>query len=99
MFAMLSWPPLTKRYSMVLPEGSASSLLINATHAWLFATDSPPVRVSPGATVFHSQWSESGGCSPYPAPGYTVSGVPWGGFWMKKQGDLYAVFKRPFYTE
>jgi len=99
MFAMLSWPPLVKRYSMVLPEGSASSLLINATHAWLFVTDWPPARVNPGATVFHSQWGESGACVPYPAPGYTVTGVPWGGFWMHKAGDLYAMFKRPFYSE
>jgi hypothetical protein len=99
MFAMLSWPPLVKRYSMVLPAGNPSTLLIAATHAWLFVTDPLPARVSPGATVFHSQWGESGACIPYPAPGYTVSGTPFGGFWMKRVGDLYTVFKRPFYTE
>lgn len=99
MFAMLSWPPLVKRYSMVLLEGSASTLLINATHAWLFATGSLPARVNPGAMVFHSQWGDSGACIPYPAPGYVVAGTPFGGFWMHRVGDLYARFKRPYYSK
>jgi hypothetical protein len=99
MFAMLSWPPLVKRYSMVLLEGNASTLLVNATHAWLFVTDLPPARLNPGAMVFHSQWGESGTCVPYPAPGYVVSGTPFGGFWMHRIQDLYAAFKRPYYSE
>ena len=99
MFAMLSWPPLMKRYGMVLLSGSASSLLVDASSAWLWVTDPLPSRVSPGGTVFHSQWSESGTCSPYPAPGYVVAGTPIGGYWMKKVEDLYKKFKRPYYVE
>jgi hypothetical protein len=98
MFAMLWVPPLTKRYAMVLPVGPASTLYTNATNAWLWVTDYPPARVSPGATVFHSQWTESGNCQPFAPPGYTVTGTPLGGFWMKKVEDLYAKFKRPFYS-
>jgi len=99
LFAMLSWPPLTKRYAMVLLTGSGSSLMISATNAWLFVTGPHPARVNPGPTVFHSQWGESGACVPYPAPGYTVTGTPFGGFWMKRVEDLYAKFKRPYYSE
>jgi hypothetical protein len=99
MFAMLSWPPLLKRYGMVLLEGSTGSLLVDATKAWLWVTDPLPQRVSPGGTVFHSQWSEQGTCSPYPAPGYVVSGTPIGGYWMTKSEDLYKRFKRPYYSE
>lgn len=100
MFAMLGWPPMMKRYAMVLPVAVPPAYPnYGATSAWLFATDPLPVRVSPGATVFLSQWGESGACVPYPAPGYVVSGSPFGGFWMKRVEDLYAKFKRPFYVE
>jgi hypothetical protein len=99
LFAMLSWPPLTKRYAMVLPAGNPSTLMINATNAWLFVTGPHPMRTNPGATVFHSQWGEQGACVPYPAPGYTVTGSPAGGYWMKRVEDLYAKFKRPYYSQ
>ena len=100
MFVMLQYPTLTKRYAMVLPEGpNPSTLAFNATHAWLFATDHLPARVSPGSTVFHSQWGDQGACVPYPAPGYTVTGTPMGGFWLHKVEDIYAKYKRPFYSE
>jgi hypothetical protein len=99
MFAMISWPPLAKRYAMVTLVGSGGSLYINATNAWLWVTDPLPSRVVPPAgTVFHSQWNESGGCSPWPTPaGYTVT--PPGGFWTHRVEDLYAKFKRPFYVD
>lgn len=100
MFAMLGWPPLMKRYAMVLPVASApGSVGFGATNAWLWATDSPPTRTHPGATVFRSQWGESGACVPYPPPGYTVAPSPFGGFWMKRVEDLYAKYKRPYYAE
>jgi len=99
MFAMLAWPPLTKRYSMILPVGNPSTLGIAATNAWLWVTDPLPARVSPGATVFHSQWGEQGACVPYPAPGYTVTGTPFGGFWMHRVEDLFAKFTRPFWSQ
>ncbi len=99
MFAMLSWPPLMKRYAMVLPVGSAGSLMINATNAWLWVTDPLPPRVSPGATVFHSQWGDGGACVPYAAPGYTVAPGPFGGYWMHRVEDLYVKYKRPFWSE
>lgn len=99
MFAMLASPPLTKRYAMVLLAGNPSTLYVNATNAWLFVTGPHPMRANPGATVFHSQWGDSGACSPYPAPGYTVTGTPVGGYWMKRVEDLYAKFKRPFYSQ
>lgn len=100
MFAMIYWPPLSKRYAMVLPAGPNPSLInVSATNAWLFVSDHLPARVSPGATVFHSQWGDQGACVPYPAPGYTVTGTPMGGFWLHKVEDLYAKFKRPYYSE
>lgn len=100
MFAQLSWPPLMKRYSMVLPVApTPAEVGFNATKAWLFVTDPLPVRTSPGATVFHSQWGEGGACVPYPAPGYTVAPGPFGGYWMHRVEDLYAKYKRPFYAE
>ena len=99
MFAMLGWPPLMKRYAMVLPVGSPSSLLTNATSAWLWVTDPLPARANPGATVFWSQWGEQGACVPYPPPGYTVAPTPMGGYWMHRVEDLYAKFKRPYYSE
>ncbi len=95
MFAMLHWPPLMKRYAMVLPVGAHFA----PTNAWLWVTDPLPSRVSPGATVFHSQWGESGACVPYPPPGYTVSPSPFGGYWMKRVEDLLAKYKRPFYSK
>ena len=96
MMAVIAWPPLAKRYAMVLLEGSGGSLLWSANKAWLWATDPLPQRVITGpGTVFHSQWTESGACAPWPAPGYTMTGMP-GGFWMHRVEDLYAKFKRPF---
>jgi hypothetical protein len=100
MFAMLGWPPMMKRYAMVLPVASSpGSVGFGATSAWLWVTDPLPVRVSPGATVFHSQWGDTGACVPYPAPGYVVMPSPFGGFPMKRVEDLYAKFKRPYYVE
>lgn len=99
LFVIVHWPPLMKRYAMVLPVGSSPSTVHFApTNAWLFVTDPFPSRVDPGATVFHSQWGESGACVPYPPPGYTVMGSPFGGFWMKRVEDLLAKYKRPFYS-
>lgn len=100
MFAMLGWPPLMKRYAMVLPVASSpGSVGFGATNAWLWVTDPLPARVSPGATVFWSQWGDTGACVPYPPPGYTVAPSPFGGFWMKRYEDLYAKYKRPYYAE
>ena len=99
MFAMLAWPPLMKRYAMVLPAGNPSTVNIWPTQGWLFATGPLPLRVDPGATVFHSQWTESGACAPYPAPGYTVQGNPFGGYWMHRVEEVYAKFKRPYYSQ
>jgi hypothetical protein len=43
--------------------------MTNAQTAWLWVTDPLPTRVIPGVgTVFHSQWSDSNTCSPYPPP-------------------------------
>ena len=86
-------------YAMVLPVGAAGTVHYAPTNAWLWVTDPLPSRVSPGATVFHSQWGESGACVPYPAPGYTVSPSPFGGYWMKRVEDLLAKYKRPFYSK
>ena len=97
MFAVLSWPPLAKRYAMVLLQGS--NPYTSATNAWLFVTDPLPSRVITGAgTVFHSQWGDSSTCQPYPAPGYTMGYAP-GGYWMHRVEDLYVKFKRPFYVD
>ena len=96
MFVMLQSPPLTKRYGMVLSAGNASTVYYAPTQAWLFATDPLPARVSPGATVFNSQWADPA-CVPYPAPGYTVMGNPLGGYWMHRVEELYAKYTRPFY--
>jgi hypothetical protein len=55
-----------------------------------------PTRTVPApGTVYHSQWTESGACSPYPAPGYTYAGG-FGGYRMHRIQDLYAKFTRPF---
>jgi len=96
MFVMLSLPPLSKRYGMVLSSGNPSTVYYEPTTAWLFATDPLPARVNPGATVFHSQWADPA-CVPYPAPGYTVTGTSLGGYWMHPVEQLYAKYKRPFY--
>jgi hypothetical protein len=97
MFAMIYQPPLAKRYSMVINEGWPPGP--GTTHAWLWVTDSAPVRQFPPAgTVFHSQWDNLS-CSPYPAPGYTInpaSGV--GGFPMHRVEDLLAKYTRPFFV-
>jgi hypothetical protein len=96
-YAMISNPPLTKRYAMVLPVGSPG---YGATQAWLWVTDPTPSRVNPPAgTVFHSQWGDTGSCSPYPAPGYTFAPSPFGLFVVHKVEDLYTKFTRPFYVE
>jgi hypothetical protein len=100
MFAQLGWPPMMKRYSMVLPVAAGGGFVnYAATQAWLWATDPLPVRTSPGATVFLAQWGDGGSCVPYPAPGYTVAPSPFGGYWMKRVEDLYAKYKRPYYVE
>ncbi len=97
MFAMLSWPPLAKRYAMVLLSGWPPQ--VAATHAWLWVTDALQPRVFPPAgTVFHSTWSDGNTCAAIPAPGFTVStasGV--GGFPMHRVEDLMAKYTRPFY--
>ena len=98
MFAMLSATPLTKRYGMVLSTGNASTVYFAPVKGWLFATDPLPARVNPGATVFHSQWADPA-CSPYPAPGYVVTGNPLGGYWMHRVEELYAKYTRPFYMK
>ena len=97
-YAMISNPPLMKRYAMVLPVGSPGQF--GATQAWLWVTDPLPSRVNPPpGTVFHSQWGDTGSCSPYPAPGYTFAPSPFGLFVVHKVEDLYAKFTRPFYLE
>ena len=98
MFAMLSWPPLMKRYAMVLSAGPAGTVHFAPTNAWLWVTDALPSRVSPGATVFQAQWGDNGACVPYPPPGYTVTPSPFGGYWMNRVEDLLAKYKRPFYS-
>jgi hypothetical protein len=100
MFVQLGWPPLMKRYAMVLPVApNPGAVGYGATKAWLWVTDPLPSRVSPGATVFLAQWGDGGSCVPYPAPGYTVAPSPFGGYWMKRVEDLYAKYKRPYYGE
>lgn len=99
MMALLSSPPLAKRYAMVLPAGLGGTINIAATNAWLFVSDPLPSRMNPPGTVFHSQWSESGACQPIAAPGLTLPPGPWGGFWMTRVEDLVAKFKRPYYAE
>jgi hypothetical protein len=89
-------PPLMKRYIAVLPEGGAG-WPFQQTHAWLYATDPLPTRVSPGATVFHSQWDSGNTCTQYPAPGQTFPPNQFG-YWAKRIEDLYAKFKRPFFV-
>jgi hypothetical protein len=98
MFVQLHWPPLMKRYAMVLRAGPPGTVHFYPTNAWLWVTDAFPSRVHPGATVFHSQWGDNGACVPYPAPGYTVAPSPFGGYWMKRVEDLLAKYKRPFYS-
>jgi len=99
MFAMLYWPPLMKRYAMVLPTGDQGNVYSWPTTGWLWATDPLPLPANPGGTVFHSQWTESGTCSQYPPPGYTVQGTSFGGYWMHRVEELYAKFKRPFWSQ
>src|SRR3954451_18304107 len=96
-YAMIYNPPLMKRYAMVLPLGSPG---FGWTQAWLWVTDATPSRVTPPAgTVFHSQWGDTGSCSPYPAPGYTFAPSPMGLFVVHKVEDLYTKFTRPFYVQ
>ncbi len=98
MFAVIGWPPLAKRYAMVLLQGS-NNPYTSATNAWLWVTAPLPARIIPGAgTVFHSQWYDNQTCQAYPAPGYTMNYAP-GGYWMTRVEDLYAKFKRPFYLD
>ena len=97
-YAMIYNPPLTKRYAMVLPVGSPGQF--GATQAWLWVTDPLPSRVNPPAgTIFHSQWGDTGACSPYPAPAYTFAPSPFGLFVVHKVEDLYTKFTRPFYVQ
>ena len=73
-------PQLTKRQAVILPKGIYPTW--NATEAWLFVSDPFPTPTTGTiATVFHSQW-DNGACSPYPAPGFTYSGMIFGGVWM-----------------
>ena len=98
LFATIAWPPLAKRYAMVLLEGGGSYPTVTATHAWLWVTDPLPTRAFPSSTVFHSQWYDNQTCQNYPAPGFTLpAGSGPGGFWMHRVEDLYAKFQRPFY--
>ena len=77
MFAQVPWPPLTRRYGMVLPAAANGSMVhIHPDTGWLWVTDELPARVNPGATVFHSQWTESGTCSAYPPAGLRRAGQP-----------------------
>jgi hypothetical protein len=96
MFVMLAVPPMSRRYGMVLSSGNPSDVYYAPTQGWLFVTDPLPSRVNPGATVFHSQWADPA-CSPYPPPGYTVTGNPIGGYWMHRVEELYGKYTRPFY--
>jgi hypothetical protein len=97
MFAVISWPPLAKRYAMVLLSGN--NAYTSGTSAWLFVTGPLPSRVIPGpSTVFHSQWYDNNTCQAFPAPGYTMNYAP-GGYWMTRVEDLYVKFKRPFYID
>jgi hypothetical protein len=99
MFMMVYWPPLMKRYAAVLPSGEPGSINIWPTQGWLWATPPLPLPVNPAGIVFHSQWTEFGTCSPYPPPGYTVTGTPFGGYWMHRVEELYAKFKRPYWSQ
>ena len=80
----------------MLPQGGSFPGPWAATNAWLYVTDPFPARVNAGATVFHSQWDATNSCTVYPAPGLTFAGAQWG-FWMHKEEDLYAKYKRPFW--
>jgi hypothetical protein len=85
-----------ERQSVVLSGGS--NMLQYAPVAWLYASAPLATRTLPAAgTVFKAQWDMSN-CVPYPAPGYTYGGSPFGGFWMKRIENLYAKWKRPFWT-
>lgn len=99
MMAVIAWPPLAKRYAMVLPVGLGGTISFAATNAWLWISDPLPSRVNPPGTVFRSQWGESGACQPIPDPGLTLAPGPWGGYWMTRVEDLNAKFKRPYYAE
>ena len=94
--AALGDPTLSKRYSVVLPQGGASPGPWAATHAWLYVTDPFPTRINGAGTLFRSQWDFTNACVPYPAPGLTFAGDQWG-FTMHKVEDLYAKYKRPFW--
>jgi hypothetical protein len=88
-------PQLIKRQAVILPKGIYSTW--NATEAWLFVSDPfPTLTTGTIATVFHSQW-DNGACSPYPAPGFTYSGMIFGGVWMHRVEDLYKKYTRPFW--
>jgi hypothetical protein len=96
MFAMVYSPPLAKRYAAILNTGYPGGP--QPMRAWLWITDSLPVRAFPPAgTVYHSQF-DGANCQPYPAPGYTIntaSGV--GGYPMHRVEDLLAKYTRPFF--
>ena len=89
-------PPLTKRYSVILPAGGPAPGPWAIQHAWLYVTDPLPSRVSAAGMVFHSQWDFTNACTVYPAPGLSFTGDVFG-FWAHKVEDLYAKFKRPFW--
>lgn len=92
-FVVLYRPQLMRRQAVVLNEGVPSGGAPNA--AWLYVAAPNAMRaMPPPGTVFHSQW-DMWSCSPYPAPGYTMSGS-FGGFWMKRVENIFARYKRPY---
>jgi len=93
-FAIVT-PQLTKRQAVILPKGTYPNW--TATEAWLWVSDPFPTPTTATiATVFHSQW-DNGACSPYPAPGFTYSGMIFGGVWLHRVEDLYKKYTRPFW--
>ena len=93
-FAIVT-PQLAKRQAVILNVGQYPQF--NATEAWLWVSDPfPTPTVGTIATVFHSQW-DNGACSPYPAPGFTYSGMIFGGVWVHRVEDLYKKYTRPFW--
>jgi len=92
---VLVTPQLAKRQAVVLPKATYPTW--TATEAWLYVSDPfPTPSTGTIATVFHSQW-DNGACSPYPAPGFTYSGMIFGGVWMHRVEDLYKKYSRPFW--
>lgn len=90
-----NYPQLTHRQAVVLDSGTYFQYFPSA--AALYVSDPLPLPVSlPAGTVFLSQW-DSGACVPYPAPGYTPSGVLTGAVWEHRVEDLLKKYTRPFW--